>query len=333
PLSSIINDMAFSAGKEISLPEAEEALRIVQQLEPHGIGASDLRESLLIQLRHLPESEVRDDALRIVDEQFEALAMRHSHRIISSLKLSPERVQAALALISGLNPKPGAALASERFANNIIIPDLIVSNDDGNLSVSTNNSIPELTIERSFAEAMSNLDNSGKRGSRKGAEFVTSRYNDARDFIRILSQRQETLLNVMSAILKIQKDYFLTQDVYRLKPMMIKDISALTGYDASVVSRSTNNKFVSTPWGIFPLRFFFSDSIGDEGEQATEILTNRKIEAEIRSLVDAEDKHHPLSDEKIREMITAKGFDVSRRTVAKYRDRMGIPVARLRKEM
>ncbi|MDE6770552.1 MAG: RNA polymerase sigma-54 factor, partial [Muribaculaceae bacterium] len=141
-----------------------------------------------------------------------------------------------------------------------------------------------------------------------------------------------------TAILKIQKDYFLTEDVYRLKPMMIKDIAALTGYDLSVISRATANKYVATPWGIFPLRFFFSDSIGEtsdegKGESAPEVLTNRKIEAEIEDLVNKEDKKHPLSDEKIKQLMEERGYDVSRRTVAKYRDRKGIPVARLRKEM
>ena len=144
------------------------------------------------------------------------------------------------------------------------------------------------------------MKNARKKG-KKGKEFVMSRYNDARDFIRILRQRQETLINVMTAIMKIQHDYFLTEDVYRLKPMMIKDISALTGYDLSVVSRATNNKYVATPWGVFPLRFFFSDSIGDEGEDASEALTNRKIEAEIVAIVEAEDKKHPLSDERIKQ--------------------------------
>lgn len=140
-------------------------------------------------------------------------------------------------------------------------------------------------------------------------------------------------MSVMTAIVKIQHDYFMTQDVYRLKPMMIKDISAITGLDLSVISRATNNKYVATPWGVFPLRFFFSDSIGDEGDEPSDALTNRKIEAEIAALVEKEDKRHPLSDEKIRLEMEARGYDVSRRTVAKYRDRQGIPVARLRKEM
>ena len=167
---------------------------------------------------------------------------------------------------------------------------------------------------------------------KKGSEFIVTRYNDARDFIRILSQRQQTMMTVMRAIVKIQEDYLRTEDVYRLKPMMIKHISDLTGLDMSVISRVTSNKYVSLPWGIFPLRFFFSDSIGEDKE-GNEAATNRKIEARIAALINAEDKKHPLSDQKLMEEMQAEGYDVSRRTIAKYRDRIGLPIARLRKEM
>lgn len=332
PLPSLINDMAFGPGIEASPSEAQEALEAVQQLEPYGVGASNLQECLLLQLRHLRESETRDDAIRIIESQFDAFTMKHTHRIISALKIGADRVTRAIDLILTLNPKPGASIDSVSESTNIIVPDLIVSNDDGRLSVSLNSRIPELAIDRSFSEAVKEMENTARK-KKDGSEFITSRYNDAKDFIRILRQRQETLLNVMTAILKIQHDYFITEDVYRLKPMMIKDIAALTGYDLSVISRATTNKFVQTPWGVFPLRFFFSDSIGDEGEDASETLTNRKVEAEIAAIVDAEDKKHPLSDEKIRDIMEQRGYEVSRRTVAKYRDRKGIPVARLRKKL
>lgn len=333
PLPNIVNDMAFGPGIEVTMSEAQEALDTVKDLEPYGVGASDLRECLLIQLRHLPDSPERKDAIDIIEHQFEAFSMKHTHKIITGLKIDKDRAKRAIDLIISLNPKPGASVNSDSESANIIIPDLIVSNEDGRLSVGLNNGIPELAIDRSFSEAVREMEVTAQRKAKKGSEFITSRYNDARDFIRILRQRQETLISVMTAIIKIQEEYFRTQDLYRLKPMMIKDISALTGFDLSVVSRATNNKYVATPWGIFPLRFFFSDSIGDEGEDASEALTNRKIEAEISALVEKEDKRHPLSDEKIRQEMEARGYEVSRRTVAKYRDRQGIPVARLRKEM
>lgn len=333
PLPNIINDMAFGPGIEVTSEEAERALNTVKDLEPYGVGASDLRECLMIQLRHLQESTAKEDAIKIIDSQFEAFSMKHTHRIITGLKMDKDRVKNAIDLIVSLNPKPGASINPDSENANIIIPDLVINNEDGNLSVGLNNRIPELAIDRSFSEAVREMESAAKKKGKKGSEFITTRFNDARDFIRILKQRQETLLSVMTAIMKIQKDYFLTQDVYRLKPMMIKDVAALTGFDLSVISRATNNKYVATPWGIFPLRFFFSDSIGDEGDDASEALTNRKIEAEISALVEKEDKRHPLSDEKIRQEMQERGYDVSRRTVAKYRDRQGIPVARLRKEM
>lgn len=332
-LPNLINDMAFNSGIEISEEEGRVALDAVRSLDPPGIGAFGLQDCLEIQLKAIPASETRDDALRIIREAYEPFTMKHKHRIISALKISAERVDRALALILSLNPKPGAGLGSDPSqASNVIIPDFIVNNEDGNITISLNNRIPELQIEQSFEQAMATLERTAKGRPKKGSEFVVSRYNDARDFIRILSQRQQTMMAVMTAIVKIQKDYFLTEDVYRLRPMMIKNVAELTGLDLSVISRATTNKFVATPWGIFPLRFFFSDSIG-ENTGGTEAATNRKIEAEITALVEAEDKRHPLSDQRIMEEMNARGFDVSRRTVAKYRDRQGIPVARLRKRL
>lgn len=333
PLEGIVNDMDFGSGIEVSLHDAQKALEIVQSLEPYGVGASDLQECMLIQLRHLPDSKRRNNALKIVELQFDALGKRHVDRISSRLKMSAAEVADAVSLIRSLNPKPGAALASDTDRLNVIIPDVAVSLEDGDISIVLTNNLPELTIDRSFSEAMERLNASGARKKPKGSEFITSRFNDARDFIRILSQRQETLMAVATAIVKIQHDYFLTRDIYQLKPMMLKDIAALTGFDFSVISRATANKYISTPWGIFPMRFFFSDTIGDEsGNDAKEQLTNRKIEAQIADIVNKEDKKHPLSDEKIKEELSRRGFEVSRRTIAKYRDRAGIPVARLRRE-
>ncbi len=305
-LSNLVDDMAFGPGIDVNDTEAREALDAVRSLEPAGIGAFGLRDCLELQLKTLPSGETRDDALLIIRDAYDAFIMKHKHRIISQLHLPAERVDAALALI--------------------------LNNEDGELTITLNNRIPELQIEQSFDQAMANLERTAKGRPKKGSEFIVSRYNDARDFIRVLTQRQQTMMAVMSAIVKIQKEYFLTEDVYRLRPMMIKNVSELTGLDLSVISRATTNKFVATPWGIFPLRFFFSDSIGETAEDGN-AATNRKVEAEIAAMVEAEDKRHPLSDQKIMEEMTARGYDVSRRTVAKYRDRQGIPVARLRKKL
>lgn len=331
PLHNIINDMAFSAGIEISDADARKALETVRSLDPAGVGAENLRDCLLLQLKALPESRTRDDAEQILTHCFTAFSMRHTHKIISALRLSEERIQKANTLIVSLNPKPGAAYGGSRSTiAGIISPDFTVSNFDGELSVAVNNGMPQLHIEQSFSEAMHALRD--RANSKKSREFVVDRYNQANDFIEIVRRRQETLLAVMTAIVSLQKEYFETGDVYALRPMMMKDIKRLTGMDFSAISRSTNNKYVETPWGsVMPLRNFFSDSKGDEDNGG--VLTNRQIEAQIAAIVAAEDKRHPLSDEKIRLEMLKRGFDLSRRTIAKYRDRQKIPAARLRKSI
>lgn len=332
-LNEIIDDLAFGPGIEITPEEAREALKTVRSLDPPGIAASDLQDCLRMQLERMVPGKTRDDALRIINDAYEAFTMKHRHRIINTLKLTDKDVEAAIDLILTLNPKPGAALGNDpSHGANVIIPDFVINEEDGQLQISLNNSIPELRIEQSFEQAMQNLERTARGKPKKGSEFIVSRYNDARDFIRILRQRQETMMTVMSAIARIQEEYLRTEDVYRLKPMMIKNVADLTGLDMSVISRVTSNKYVALPWGIFPLRFFFSDSIGEDKE-GSEAATNRMIEARIKSLINKEDKRHPLSDQKLMENMQREGFDVSRRTVAKYRDRLGIPVARLRKNM
>lgn len=332
-LTEIIDDLAFGPGIEITREEAEKGLQAVRRLEPAGIGASDLRDCLRMQLERMPADQKRDDALRIIDEAYEAFTMKHRHRIVSALHIGDQRVGEALDLILSLNPKPGAALGNDPTeASNVIVPDFVISNEDGRLNIALNNRIPELEIDQSFEEAYRNLERTRKGRIKKGSEFIVTRYNDARDFIRILGQRQQTMMAVMTAIVKIQEDYFRTEDVYKLKPMIIKNIADMTGLDISAVSRVTSNKYVALPWGIFPLRFFFSDGIGEE-KDGSSAATNRMIEARIASLIEHEDKQHPLSDQKIMERMIEEGFDVSRRTVAKYRDRQGLPVARLRKNL
>lgn len=311
----------------------EQAVAIIKSLDPAGVGAADLRECLLLQLQRMPESQTRDDALRIIEKNYDAFIKKHYHKIVSGLRIKADRAEKAVDLIRQLNPKPGASFGSDTAdAVNVIIPDFIVGRDEnsGKFIITINNRIPELRIEQSFDEAFRSIEVNARGKKIKGNEFVVSHYREANDFIRVLKQRQQTLFDVMTAIVKIQFDYFVSEDVYKLRPMMIKDIAAITGLDISTISRATANKFVSLPWGIFPLRFFFSDSVGSETD--TDALTNRKIEAEIRKIVDAEDKRHPLSDEKIRLAMVERGYDISRRTVAKYRDRCEIPVARLRKD-
>ncbi len=330
PAESLRSDMEFHEGLVLTDEEMAEAWRIVRHLDPPGVGASSLRESLEIQLERMEPSRIRNLALRILREEYDLFAKKHFDRIASALGEKKQAVADAVDLIRSLNPKPGASVGSPADdVANIIVPDFIFDRDDeGNMSIALNNRFPELRISQSFDEAVASLKTPAEK---KRNSYVLGNWREARDFIELLSQRQTTMMRVMAAILKLQKEYFETEDIYRLRPMIIKDVAAETGLDLSVISRATANKHIETPWGTFPLRFFFSDTVGEENGEDTEALTNRKIEAEIRTIVEGEDKAHPLSDEKIREAMQARGYDVSRRTVAKYRDRLGIAVARLRK--
>ncbi|MDE6547552.1 MAG: RNA polymerase factor sigma-54 [Muribaculaceae bacterium] len=331
----LVNDLAFSEGVDLPQSVMDRGLAAVRTLEPHGVGAVSLADCLSMQLEYLPPSQTRDDALRILNEQYEAFSMLHTHLLVSRLRISQERVNAAIDLIRTLNPKPGASIDSASAATNTIIPDVIIDTSGEEPVITLNNRIPELRISETFSQAETDMKKRmEKLKDNADRDFILNRYNDARDFIRTLQLRQQAMMSVVTAIVKLQREYFDTEDIYRLRPMMIKDIEKLTGQDASVISRCTANKYAALPWGILPLRFFFSDTVGNNaGEEDTDALTNRKIEAEIRRVVDAEDKKHPLSDEKITQLLTDDGINISRRTVAKYRDRLSIPPARLRKQI
>lgn len=340
-LTEIEEDMMFHHGLSFPAGTLGRALDEIKRMDPPGVGAQNLRECLRLQLLRMPPAPVRDDALAIVDKKFDALTARHYHKIISGLKMKEDTVRKAVALIVGLNPRPGLAIGnSDSESTNIIIPDFIISEDadTGELSILLNNRIPELKISESFSSAVKTLEEGRKRRLAKTPEnqYILSHYNEANDFIKVFRQRQETLYNVMAAIVKLQRPYFESADIYQLRPMMLKDLERETGLDKSTISRATKNKFVDLPWGTLPLKFFFSDSKGTkekEGRGADEnVLTNRKIEAEIRNIIDGEDKRHPLSDASIFKEMQKRGLDIARRTVTKYRERCGIPASRLRKE-
>lgn len=329
-VADIIDDLEFNQGITISETDASEGLEIVRSLEPHGVGASNLQDCLLLQLTALKKNEITDTATAIIRDFFDVFSLKHYRKIISGMKISDDEFKQALDLILSLNPKPGAAIGGSYSDGSAqqIVPDFIVDIDDDNeITISLNNKIPELRIDESFSNAVAMMENNAKRRDAKGNAFIVSRYNDARDFIEAIKMRQQTLFSVMSAIVKLQKEYFLTEDEHMLRPMGLKDVAQLTGYDISVVSRSTNNKYVATSWGILPLRFFFSEGVGEGDDEASA----REIQAAIRTIIEGEDKHNPLSDDLICKTLKEKGYNVSRRTVAKYRDRLGISVARLRK--
>ena len=341
PLKDIEEDMEFHHGLSFPPGTLQEAVATIKGMDPAGVGADSLKECLKLQLDRMPTSDVRNVALRIVEHKFDALTSRHYHKILSGLKLKEDELRPALDLIVSLNPRPGLAVGNTSDeATNVVIPDFIVSEDSetGELTIMLNNRIPELKISESFASAVKSLEVQQKRRKAKTPEnqYILSHFNEASDFIKVFRQRQETLYMVMSAIVKLQKDYFDTADIYALHPMMLKDLERETGLDKSTISRATKNKFVDLPWGTYPLKFFFSDSKGSKdkkdaptGEAA---LTNRKIEAEIRKIIEGEDKKHPLSDSAIFQEMQKRGLDIARRTVTKYRERCGIPASRFRRE-
>ena len=340
-LRDLEEDMMFHHGLSFSPGTVETALQVIQEMDPPGVGAASLQECLVLQLKRMADSPLRNEALRIVEKKFDSLTARHYHKIISALKISEDNLRQALDLIVSLNPRPGLAVGdSMAESTNVVIPDFIITEDSdtGELSIVLNNRIPELKISESFSSAVRALESQQKRRKAKTPEnqYILSHFNEASDFIKVFRQRQETLYTVMSAIVKLQRDYFETADIYTLHPMMLKDLEKETGLDKSTISRATKNKFVDLPWGTFPLKFFFSDSKGTkdkEGEGSGEAaLTNRKIEAEIRSIIEGEDKKHPLSDAAIFKEMNARGLNIARRTVTKYRERCGIPASRFRRE-
>lgn len=342
-LQSIANDIYMADGIDLSSETMTEALSLIQSLDPAGVGARTLQECLSLQIARQiaittpdsPRRSILSAASAIIASHLNSLSLHHYDTIARQLRLSREDTEQAIDIIKRLNPKPGAPFGGTPQEWNRIIPDFIITiSQEGNINISLNNAIPDLAISRTFEEAVQAMTASRnatkmKKTPRQGKEYILDRYNNAREFIKVLARRQETLFNVMTAIADIQKDYLLTEDESKLRPMGLKDVAKATGYNLSLISRSTSNKHVALPWGIFPLRFFFSETFGTSTSDQS--VSGRSVENAIRKLIEQEDKRHPLSDDAITRHLTAKGLEVSRRTVNKYRDRLNIPPARLRK--
>lgn len=327
--ASMATDLEIAEG--ISLPDGlmERAIGVVQSLDPPGLAAHSLQETMLLQLRRQmdthgdnPPDDLRH-ALAIVEHHMDALGKHHYERLRTALRITDEELDAALQRIHRLNPRPGASFSSATAHSDSIIPDFEVRIDtDGRIMVGLPNSLPELAVEQSFADTLAEA----RRRKQSPDKYIATRVADANMYIRIVRQRQLTMMTVISAIVELQEAYFRSDgDQSLLKPMGLKEISTATGLDVSTVSRATSNKYISTPWGILPMRHFFSEAFGGEA-------SGRQIQHALRTLVDNEDKHRPLSDDALCEALQAKGFEVSRRTVSKYRDRLSIPVARLRRK-
>ncbi len=328
-LANIADDILFAEGVELSQQQMQKALNEVQHLDPPGVGAHDLQESLMLQLSRLPNSTARNDAIRIVTDEFDRLGLQHLDKIKRALRLDNDRMSAALSMIHRLNPKPGSRYISSS-GEEYINPDFEIDVSAGEITITLAGRDRDAHLSTTFERALEQMRNKGQRDA--DCEFAATRFNEARDFISILQRRRRTLMDVMTAIVKLQREYILTGEERYLRPMGLKDIVVITGINLSVISRATKNKYVQLPGRIVPLRFFFSERFESRGQDTTDtIVSGREIEETIRTVIAGEDKQHPFSDETICNVLRNKGYNVSRRTINKYRDRLGIPVARLRK--
>lgn len=323
----IADDLAFNLGLDVPVDEVRRAWEAVRALDPAGIGAADLRDCLILQLeRRKPTVESRT-ALEILRHHFDLFSKKHTDRIAAALDIPAEAVRAALDLIRTLNPKPGAVLerVSESDRLRYIVPDFTVDTDgDGGVTVALNGFVPEMAIEESFRLP----DGEGAPEARPDVDaFVRARRDEAAEFISLASMRARTLLSVMRAIVRLQAPFFSEFDRAAIRPMVLRDVQALTGLDLSVISRATATKYVATPRGIYPLKMFFNERVGSDDSEASQHAVMEALSALVR----AEDPARPLSDARLAELLAGRGFEVARRTVSKYRERLGIPVARLRR--
>ena len=336
PLESIVNDLAFSQGIDTTVAEMEEILSFIHGFDPAGIAARDLKECLLLQLQRMDDEKDVDVivAIRILKECYEEFTRKHYDKILKKLDLDDEQyIRDAIELIIKLNPKPGGDASGGLARTQVIIPDFMLANNNGTLEVALNSrNAPELKISKAYLEMFKAYDKGDKKDKklREAVTFVKQKLDAAKWFIDAIRQRQHTLLRTMQAIVEFQHDYFLEGDETKLRPMILKDIAAMIGMDISTVSRVASSKYVQTDFGVFPLKYFFSEGIAtDSGEE----VSSREVKHIIRELVEAEDKSKPLSDEKLEELLKEKGYNIARRTVAKYREQLQIPVARLRREL
>lgn len=334
PLLSLIDDLAFSQNVIAEEDEVEEMLSIIQEFEPAGIGARDLQECLLIQLRKKKDQDTIEvkRAIQVVENYLDEFTKKHYDKIEKQLGVNSEELKNVINEILKLNPKPGDSTSAAGKQLHII-PDFHISNNDGVLHLTLNGrNAPELRVSRTYMEMFDHYEKTEKtdKKMKEAVQFVKSKLDSAKWFIDAIKQRQQTLLKTMNAIMKFQYEYFLTGDDRMLKPMILKDIAEEIEMDISTVSRVANSKYVQTEFGTFLLKSFFSEAIQtDSGEE----VSNKEVKKILEECIANEDKRKPLADEKLTEILKEKGYTIARRTVAKYRESMNIPVARLRKEL
>lgn len=333
-LEAIVDDLAFSMNLSVTEQEVLDILILVQELDPAGVGARSLQECLLLQIKRKQDGDIaRFTALKILENYFEEFTKKHYERIAKKLEIEEIDLKEALDEILKLNPKPGGS--SRESAKNFqqIIPDFMLFESDGRLELSLNGrNAPELKVSKDYESMLRTYAEGAKtsKADKDALTFVRQKLESAKWFIDAIKQRQQTLLLTMNAIMNYQKPYFLSGDETKLKPMILKDIADIVGLDISTVSRVANSKYVQTNFGIYPLKYFFSESLStDSGEE----VSTREVKKILSDAIESEDKKNPLTDEKLMDLLNEKGYNIARRTVAKYREQLNLPVARMRKEL
>lgn len=325
--AAMADDMSAQTGFEVNKEMFANALQLIRRMEPAGVGAVDLRDCMLLQLDRLKDTPDVLLARQIVKDHFDAFSKRHAERLMASLGVDQQQLGRAISIITALDPKPGAhADSSGDNAARYIVPDFNVEVDSsGRATVALTGRTPELAIEESFVPDESKLDDSPRQ--RDAYAFIRARHDEAQSFIKILNARARTLMDVMKAIVHRQHEFFATADPAAIRPMILRDIAADTGLDLSVISRATAGKYVATPAGVYPVKMFFNERPTEASDAGVHAISQR-----IKNLIAGEDKQAPLSDEALRAMLASEGYDIARRTVSKYREKLGLPVARLRKK-
>ncbi|HTL81500.1 MAG TPA: RNA polymerase factor sigma-54 [Bacteroidia bacterium] len=331
-LAAIVDDIMFAQNITTNEDELKEVLELIQTFDPPGVGARDLQECLLLQLqRKVPKTAEVVLAMRVVQEHMEEFSKKHYDKIARKLGVDDESLKRVIREITNLNPKPGGAASDDSKAVQDVVPDFIVTNHDGKLDLTLNDrNMPELRVSGMYAGMLQEYARSKDKSSKEAVTFIKQKIDSAKWFMDALRQRQQTLLLTMQTIMEYQYDYFIEGDETLLKPMILKDIADRVGLDISTVSRVANSKYVQTQFGTFLLKTFFSESLStDSGEE----VSTREVKKILSDCIGAEDKRKPLTDDRLAKILKDKGYNIARRTVAKYREQLDIPVARLRKEL
>jgi RNA polymerase sigma-54 factor len=331
---ALVDDLAFASNIYVTEQEVEAILKLVQELDPPGVGARDLRECLLLQLHRVHDGDItRYTAKKIIQNHFEEFIKKHYSKISEKLEIEEADLKDAIDVILKLNPKPGGSMKESTKPLQQVTPDFTVYELEGQLELSINGrNAPDLKVSREYENMMRSYAEGSKvsKTDKEALTFVKQKLDNAKWFIDAIKQRQQTLLLTMNAIMNYQRKYFLTGDETNLRPMILKDIAELVGLDISTVSRVANSKYVQTNYGVFPLKYFFSESLAKEnGEE----VSTREVKKILLDAIEAEDKRNPLTDDQLVVVLKEKGYGIARRTIAKYREQLNVPVARLRKEL